>query len=326
MNGDRDQSPDDGNYNHTHRALLQAFLSQPVMTFDEMKPVIAAILTAHEPDRARLVNDITSQIVTSMVQTVNSKIGALDYEIRSSLNQHDRTLTYALVNTTSDALTQIATSFTPDEIAYIKRLLDQMFETNNTRTREIMAVKSTEASHLAKVSRNRQSRAATEAEGEDESMQAEATAKTIPMSEAEKVLQQLLTQGFFQKSKANYYSLAPRALMELRTYLKETYNDPPGDEDDDVEPTIKIRDCEGCREIVTVGLRCDNKDCGVRWHDRCATQYFRRQQGNARKCPKCKTDWEGETYVGERADQVGGRRKTTTGRGRNSMMDEDDEG
>lgn len=41
------QSPELGNYDNSHRALLQAFLSQSVMTFDEMKPVIAAILTAH---------------------------------------------------------------------------------------------------------------------------------------------------------------------------------------------------------------------------------------------------------------------------------------
>ncbi|PVI04867.1 hypothetical protein DM02DRAFT_651302 [Periconia macrospinosa] len=319
-------SPDPGHYNHTHRALLQAFLSQSVMTFDELKPVIAEILIAHEPDREILVNDITQQTVTSMVQTINAHVNALDYEIRSTRNQNNRNLTYALVNGTSDPLTQIATSFTPDEIAYIKRLLDFMFETNNTKIREVMAVKGLKAVQLAKAPpRNRQSQAAGDGDGDEESMatQAGPVIKSVLPNDAEKVLSQLVVQGFFDRSHAGYYSLAPRALMELRTYLKETYNEPPGDEDEDDEPVTRIRDCEGCREIVTVGLRCDNKECGVRWHDHCAMQYFRNQQGSRRRCPKCKAEWEGETYVGEKADQAGGRRRTTNGQ--SSMIDEDDE-
>lgn len=47
MSDDDTQSADDGNYHNAHRAFLQAFLSQPLMTVDQMKPVIAAILTAH---------------------------------------------------------------------------------------------------------------------------------------------------------------------------------------------------------------------------------------------------------------------------------------
>ncbi|KAF2644735.1 hypothetical protein P280DRAFT_476738 [Massarina eburnea CBS 473.64] len=323
MSGYHDRG-DGGNYDHSHRALLQAFMSRSVMTFDEMKPIVAEILTAHEPDRTRLANDITQPIVTSMVQAVNAKIGALDFEIRSAINQNDRTLTYALVNTTSDALTQIATTFSPDEIAYIKRLLDCMFETNNKNIREVMAVKHMTATQLAKIPRNRQSQAAADSDGEGESnAQAESTVKGITINDADKVLQHLEVEAFFQRSPQNYYSLAPRALMELRAWLKETYNDPPAEDEDDHEPTIRIRDCEGCREIVTMGLRCDNKECGVRWHDFCAVQYFRGQQGSAKKCPKCKNNWDGSTFVGERADETGSRRRTTNGR--SQLMNEEDE-
>jgi hypothetical protein len=265
-------------------------------------------------------------MVTQMVQAVNAKIGTFDYEIRSTRNQIDRSLTYALVNTTSDPFTQIATDFTPDEIAYIKRLLDYMFESKNSKIREVMAVKALKATQLAKApNRSRQSEAVTDAGGEGESTQAEASVKSIPMNDAEKVLSQLVLQGFFQRSKNDYFSLAPRALMELGAYLKETYNEPPREDDEDDEPIIRIRDCEGCREIVTVGLRCDNKDCAVRWHDHCASQYFRSQQSNTRNCPKCKKGCEGNTFVGERAEQTGSNRRTTNGRSSRLEGDDDDE-
>lgn len=249
-----------------------------------------------------------------MIQAINAKIGPLDFEIRSARDQQDRTQIYALVNTSSDSFTQLATTFSADEIAYVKRILDAMFEENNTRTREVMAVKQMRAMQLARAPpRNRQSQSG---DAESESQALEAGAKTITQEEADNVLAQLVVQGFFRKSRAGYYSLAPRALMELRAYLKETYNDPPPEDEEDVEPTIRIRDCEGCKEIVTVGLRCSDKDCGVRWHDGCANAYFRGQQGDA-QCLRCKKGWTGDAFVGERADRlpargsVNGRRSTT---------------
>lgn len=42
----RAESLDEGRYNNAHRAFLQAFLSQSVMTVDEIKPVLAAVMSA----------------------------------------------------------------------------------------------------------------------------------------------------------------------------------------------------------------------------------------------------------------------------------------
>jgi hypothetical protein len=341
---------DDGNYTDAHRAFLQAFLSQPVMPVDSLKPLIEAISRAQgkqtlrirgldtttqffdevlraqnvyteyclDPNRPLLENDVTQPIINTMVQTVNARLGVLDFEIRSTKNQNDRTLTYALVNTTSDTFTQLATSFSPDEIAFVKRVLDAMFEVNITRTREVMAIKGMAATNLAKATRNRQNQAV---DADDESAPAE-NIKSIKHDEAERVLLQLVTQGFFEKSRKGYYSLAPRALIELRTYLKETYNELPAEDDDedDAPPIIRIKDCEACREIVTVGLRCSNRECPIRWHDGCANQYFR--GGRAAKCPKCDTGWTGDVFVGERADRV---RASTAGRSSGRTRVEEDE-
>lgn len=37
---------DSGAYDNSHRAFLQAFFARSVLTFEEAKPILAAILTA----------------------------------------------------------------------------------------------------------------------------------------------------------------------------------------------------------------------------------------------------------------------------------------
>ena len=39
--------PDEEAYNNVHRVVLQSFLTHGVMTIDEFKPILAAIMTAH---------------------------------------------------------------------------------------------------------------------------------------------------------------------------------------------------------------------------------------------------------------------------------------
>ncbi|KAF9697176.1 hypothetical protein EKO04_005022 [Ascochyta lentis] len=294
--------PDEEAYTYVHRVFLQSFFTHGVMTVDEIKPVLAAIMTAHNPDRPFPEGDVTQQgLITPIIQTINFKLEPYDFEIRHTRDQTSKETTYALVNKTSDSLTQLATRFSAGEIAYIRRLLDAMFDTNNTPTREILAVKQMDASQLARPRRGRQSQATAPADEDASASQAADTGITI--AEADNVLDALVADQFLRLSRAKYYSLAPRALMELHSYLKETYNETPEDGDDD-EPLIRIRDCEGCREIVTFGIRCNNRECGVRWHDRCANQYYRGKSSEGKKCPKCKTVCTGNVYVGERADRV----------------------
>ena len=70
------------------------------------------------------------------------------------------------------------------------------------------------------------------------------------MGQAEKMLKSLVEQGWFEKSPKGYYSLSPRALMELRGWLLETYNDV---EDEEEEETVskKIKQCFACKDIIT---------------------------------------------------------------------------
>lgn len=190
----------------------------------------------------------------SYIAATNTAVSPLDLEIRSSLRQTqtDEQTTpervYALVNTTSDALTQLATIYTPDEIGFIKRLLDAMFETNNTRLAEAMVVSAMQATQLARVSVADANRRQSGTQQQQQQQTQGGAAQSLSMSQAEMILQQLVEDGWFEKSSKGFYSLSPRGLMELHGWLVATYND---DMDED-RRIAKIKFCAACRDIITV--------------------------------------------------------------------------
>jgi non-structural maintenance of chromosomes element 1 len=226
-------------YNDSHRAFLQAFLALGTLTYESSKPMLASIFTVHE-GREILPNDITEDDLRSFIATANSAVSPLDLEIRSTFHQTSRERIYALVNTSSDALTQMATIYSAEEIAFVKRVLDFMFEgESNTRRTEAMCITGTQAVNLAKGGTGRR---------ETQNGNTQHNSQGLSMRDAEGVMGKLVEGGWFEKSGKGFYSLAPRALMELRGWLVETYNDP--EEEDGRDERIKF--CRACKEIVTV--------------------------------------------------------------------------
>ncbi|KAJ5454161.1 uncharacterized protein N7458_005117 [Penicillium daleae] len=286
-------------YNDSNRAFLQAFMARSTMTFEEAQPVLAAILSAHQGGSVD-PEHITQEDLSAFVDAANSAISPFDLEIRTSRRQDPKethqdathtapVLVYALVNTTSDPLTQLATTYSADEIAFVKRVLDFMFDTNNTRRCEGMTITSMQAVQLAKVGGDR--RGSTNVD----TQQGEGgAAQNLTMQQAQDMIKALMQEGWLEKSRKGYFSLSPRALMELRGWLVSMYN-----EEEDGRVAHRIKFCAACKDIITVGQRCDDRDCLGRLHDHCVRNFFRMQK--AEKCPVCKEDWSGEKFVGERA-------------------------
>ena len=293
-------------YGNTHRAFLQALLSRQALTYEAAKPLIAHIETAQNPDRPTLAEDVSLQDFEEYVQRTNEALSPFEFEIRSALHQTTRERVWALINTTSDALTQMSTMHSPDELAFLKRVLDAMFDTYNTSRAEIVAVTSMQAIKLAKP--------VGEASRRESSNNTQSSAG-LTMSQAEKVLSRLVAEGWFELSPKGFYSLSPRALMELRSWLIDTYNETDSEEDDDerdeTEAPVKIRLCAACRDIVTVGQRCPNLPCNARLHNHCVSKMFRAQSGSE-TCPTCKTEWKDAPLVGERAARAGANNSRTS--------------
>lgn len=239
-------------------------------------------------------------------------LSSFDYEIRSTQNQVTKERTWAVVNSISDAPTQLASSRGPEEVAYLRRILNAMFETYNTKRREVQAITSLQALEK-KVLKG--TGLAPRAEGA-------AVDKGLTQDQAERTLEGLVSEGWFERSKEGWYSLSPRALMELRGWLVETYND-----SDDPEEWQRIKFCEACKEIVTVGQRCQELECNVRLHDICFTAFWASRP--SKKCPGCETPWAGKTFVGQRAittteDYLKGKRRSS-GIGRRQVVEEEEE-
>ena len=224
------------------------------------------------------------------MHTAHAALERFGYEVRSTFPQAAPSrapehAVYAVVNAVSDAPTQLATAHTPDALAYVKRLLDAIFDTHNTPAREVLAVRATDALRLSKAPR--------EGGGGAAASQGAAPA-ALTMRQAEELLATLVDEGWLAKSRAGFYSVAPRGLLELRGYLEDTYNDADAEEGE----WRRVKACAACRDVVTVGLRCANRECNVRLHGFCVEGFFRGMR--VRKCA-CGTEWTGRDFVGERA-------------------------
>lgn len=90
--------------------------------------------------------------IKSNIADINDEIRRFDYEIRTFCDQTDpnRTNCWAIVNLESDSFLQLATTHTADELAFFRRILDAMFDTNNQLTAEVFAVRRMDAEKLAK--------------------------------------------------------------------------------------------------------------------------------------------------------------------------------
>jgi hypothetical protein len=235
----------------------------------------------NSPGKVIKPEDVTEADFNNYIATAADALSAFDYEIKSMKHQKTKVRYYSLINSTSDPLTQIATIHTPEEIGFVKRLLDAMFETHNTKRKEVMAVTGMQAleKKIIKASNERR----------ESSTQVD---KGLTVQEAERCLGALVTEGWFEHSREGYYSLSPRSLMELRAWLVDMYND-----DDDPEEWQAIKFCEACKEIVTVGQRCADLDCHCRLHDICQSYWNSRPNKN---CPRCDKEWDEKQFVGQR--------------------------
>ncbi|KAI1094875.1 Nse1 non-SMC component of SMC5-6 complex-domain-containing protein [Rostrohypoxylon terebratum] len=327
-------------YDDSNRAFLQAFMARGTLTFKQARPILAAIFTAQEkmafarrsredPEHPEPeivpAHRVTQEDFESYVSAASEAAGAFDYEIRSATHQVTKERVYALVNVAGDGVTQMATLRTAEEGAFVRRVVDAMFERYNSPRMELCCLDGMQANKLRSAPREVEEEEGNGdgggEGGEGGGTQAAGPARGLKSSEVESVMRSMVDEGWFERSPKGFYSLAPRALIELRSWLVDAYNDP------DAEPNEwqRIKFCEACREIVTVGQRCAERDCNARLHDICQDAFWRMK--GARKCPKCSKEWMGRHYVGERAvteteAYQRGRRRSGKSGGRASMVDQ----
>ncbi|GJC94053.1 RING-like domain-containing protein [Colletotrichum higginsianum] len=309
-------------YNDGNRAFLQAFVARGTLTFKEGQTILAEIFTIEAEDREPVSPEqVTQQDFESYLEAAAEAVSFFDYEVRSTIHQVSKKRVYALVNTASDPMTQLATTYNAEQIAFTKRLLDAMFETYNSPRMELMCITEMQAIKLARPPRQQNNNDVNENGAPTQTQSS--TDKGLKHSEVEDMLVNLVNQGWLEKSNNGFYSLSPRALLELRAWLIDSYNDP----DAAAQEWQRIKFCEACKGIVTVGQRCAERDCNARLHHICQDAYWRTQRSH--KCPRCSRDWDGKHYVGEEAEtstEAYQRGRRRSGGRKGSMADEDVQG
>ncbi|KAK4226166.1 Nse1 non-SMC component of SMC5-6 complex-domain-containing protein [Podospora fimiseda] len=275
-------------YNDHNRAFLQAFMARGTLTFSEAQNLIGEIQGV-DPQ------SLTMDQFINVIRTSREAVEPLDFDIRNTRRQTGNgERVWAFINAHSDPATMLATIRSPEEVSYIKRLFDAMFETYNTPRMEVMAVDEAQALKVSRPPRDRESAAHTQQNGENGDGSQAAVDRGLKHSEVLTLLTSLVDEGWLEKSQQGFFTLSPRSLIELWSWLVATYNDPDLEED-----WQHIKFCEACKEIVTDGQRCSNADCTIRLHDICEGGFWRTKPD--RKCPKCSTPWDGNHFVGERA-------------------------
>ena len=259
------------------------------------------------------VREPTQSDISAAIAKANKALSPLDLAIRSARSQRDSALTtYALVmlgtvdplgqSQSTQPLPQInsqhasfgggsggsggggggssqawpsPTTYTADEQAYIRRVLDAIFETNNTPRAEVMAVKGMQAVRLHRAPQQQQQQQQQDQGSTHDANAGEwqnRQAQTIPMAQAEKLLARLVEEGWLERSEKGWYSLGMRGLIELREWLVETYNNADEEEYEDEEGEEggisrrrsrgqlgqkweRIKFCDACKDIITIVSR-----------------------------------------------------------------------
>ena len=201
------------------QCLLQTFLSQNALTEINLRAVVGQLL--HQGS-----SDVSRADVLQEVDRLNEEIADLDIEIRRTILQVDCSDVWVLCNTTSDAITQLATVHNANEIGFFKNLLTCMFVKNNTHRSEIFAVPTMEALN-------------------------EAQEAKLSKSQAQTALKKFVAESWLSKSPSGFYTLTARSLVELQGYLKDNFGDP-------VDEQSALRTCHACKEylIMVYLFRC----------------------------------------------------------------------
>ncbi|KAI0709359.1 Nse1 non-SMC component of SMC5-6 complex-domain-containing protein [Earliella scabrosa] len=224
--------------NDVQRLFLQAILSRRILSQKLAAKIwekcIDAVKAANETLDIEYRDDRASW--DAFVTKINDALNPLDLEFSRMHDEINGVEVYAVVNRKGDEIAQMATEYTPLEIAYFKAVVEQIMLAPN----ESFCVSSLAA--LREVNSLKSS---------------------MTKSQAEATLTSFVAKGWLMKSRRGRYTLSTRTVMELQSYLRSTYES-------------EVIECTICMEIVTRGVACYTPQCKTRLHTHCFTNYRRR--------------------------------------------------
>ncbi|AOA62909.1 Hypothetical protein KP2612_002601 [Komagataella phaffii] len=174
-------------YTDTHRALVQVFMENKMLTIPDIKEVLQAV---NESDREISVNDT--------IKLINEKLHFLHLEIKSITLQDTTETVYCFVNTLPDKVMEFSTIFSVTEITILKKLIEMIMLHRSNDSDEEYYISRKEAIILIR---------------EQSSLQ---------VNQANDLLHKLVENKWFER-RGDKYTLSPLCLIELKDMLIEKY-------------------------------------------------------------------------------------------------------
>ncbi|TFK29863.1 hypothetical protein FA15DRAFT_663147 [Coprinopsis marcescibilis] len=209
-----------------YKLYLQAILSRGILSEEVaqllMQKCRRAVLQAC--DNAIQVQDVDWDY---FVQNVNALVDKLDFEFRPISDENTGAAFYALVNRKGDDIAQVATDYTPAEIAFFKAVVELIMDADNF---------SYSVSSLAAL------------------REIPALKLNFAKSQGEILLSSFVAKGWLNRSKRGRYTLAMRSMLELLPYLKSTFGEDA------------LLECLICKDALTRGVACHQCRKSIHYH------------------------------------------------------------
>ncbi|KAI8870330.1 hypothetical protein GQ42DRAFT_111168, partial [Ramicandelaber brevisporus] len=272
-------------YNDCHRLFLQHCLAERVFTEPQLSALQRRCALAHFRNNQQEANEfVRNQPLSLFLDLINGKLDPLSLEFRSMPHQGTGQRIWALVNAKGDdEVSKLATEFTPTDLAYVRRVVGLIVTAPNDAlsVRSMLAIQ-----------------AGPNASGGGQ----------LTQKDAQRILDQLVEDGWLEYSESGLYGLAPRMIMELQRYLKddEDYEDESGEGRRSRSKSKALSRprraglpiCIACSEVTTYGQKCSNPLCMTYLHHFCAARYLNARVASAQvnstggaTCPQCTADW-----------------------------------
>ncbi|TDL27344.1 hypothetical protein BD410DRAFT_818808 [Rickenella mellea] len=222
--------------NDVQRLFLQAVISRRYMSEKLAKTLHRKCVdTVKFAGGLNIPYEDTVGFWDDFITKVNRSLDPLDLEFKNVVDEVKGRKHYVLVNTKGDEIAQMATDYTPAEIAFFKAVVEQIMLSPN------LAFSLSSLAALREVSTLK---------------------STMTKTQAEVVLSSFVAKGWLLKSKKGRFSLSARTIVELEPYLRSSYNE-------------ELLDCTICSEVVTKGITCVGTNCHTYIHMHCYAVYKR---------------------------------------------------
>ncbi|KAI8618104.1 Nse1 non-SMC component of SMC5-6 complex-domain-containing protein [Chytriomyces sp. MP71] len=195
----------------------------------------------------------------AFMSALNEHLAFLDLEFASLADPDSGRRYWALVNTAADDVAQFATTLNANEIAFLKKVIQLIMTADDG----VFQIPVSEALHESKLAK-------------------------LTMQATETLIDTIIGSGWLAKNEHGWLRLGLRAIMELKTYLKEEFED-------------QVQYCSVCKELCTTSYeKCSDPACPGRLHKACSAHFYGdRVSAATRKCPQegCDAIWEGISPV-----------------------------